>query len=62
MMILLKESYTQFHLTVKWRFKQYEYAYIKKMLKSVIYNRNSDIYICSMVASWAYEVTLILKQ
>ena len=29
-------------------------------LKCVIYNRNSDVYIWYLVASWACEVTVIL--
>ena len=31
----------------------------RRIFKSVIYNRNSHVY---FVASWACEVTLILKQ
>ena len=34
----------------------------KEILKCVLYNRNSDAYIKNMVASWAWEVTLILTQ
>ena len=34
----------------------------KEFFKSVIYNRNSYVYIWYLVASWAFEVTLILKQ
>ena len=34
----------------------------KEFFKSVLYNRNSDVYIQYMVASWACEVTVILTQ
>ena len=34
----------------------------KEYLKCVKYNRNGDVYIWYTVASWAFEVTLILKQ
>ena len=34
----------------------------KDFLKYVIYNRNSDVYILYLVASWAIEVTVILTQ
>ena len=34
----------------------------KEFLKCVIYNRNGDVYIWYMVASWACEVTVILTQ
>ena len=34
----------------------------KEFLESVIYNRKSDVYIWYVVASWACEVTLFLKQ
>ena len=59
----LKEKYTQFHLTVKMKDK----AIItgvreKEYLQYVIYNRNSDVYIWYLVASWACEVTLIPTQ
>ena len=34
----------------------------KEFLKSVIYNRNSYVFIWYLVASWACEVTVILTQ
>ena len=34
----------------------------KECLKSVIYNRNSYVYIWYLDASWAYEVIVILTQ
>ena len=34
----------------------------KDFFKYVIYNRNSDVYIKYMVASWACDVTVILTQ
>ena len=34
----------------------------KEFLKGVLYNRNSDVYIWYMVASWVREVTVIFTQ
>ena len=34
----------------------------KQIFRSLIYNRNSYVYIWYLVASWACEVTLILTQ
>ena len=35
---------------------------VKEFLESVIYNRNSYVYISYLVASWACEVIVILTQ
>ena len=59
----LKEKYSQFHLTVKMKDKPIITGMREKeLLKSVIYNRNSDVYIWYLVAIWACEVTVILTQ
>ena len=61
--LYLKEKYTLFHLTVKMKDKRIITDMCEKeFLKCVIYNRNSDVYIWCLVASWAYEVTVILTQ
>ena len=61
---VIKEKYTKFHLTVKikdhtiWTRMQE-----KEFLKSVIYNRNSHVYIWYFVPCWACcEVTVILTK
>ena len=59
---MLKVS-CQFHLTVKMNNLTILTSLREKYcFKCVIYNRNSDVYIKYMVASWACEVTVILTQ
>ena len=59
----LKEKYTHFDLTVKMKDQTIQTCMREKeFLNSVIYNRNSDVNICYLVASWACEVTVIPRQ
>ena len=57
----LKEEHTHFHLTVEMKGITKTHAR-KIILKSVIYNRNSYVYIWYLVANWACEVIVILTQ
>ena len=41
---------------------KYEQIGQKEFFKSAIYNRNKQVYVWHMVASWACEVTVILTQ
>ena len=59
---LLKEKYTQFHVTVKMKDKPITRMREAEFLEYVINNRNSDVYIWYLVASWACKVTVILPQ